>query len=79
MGKKFIDKNYLVVVKENDHDSINTVNEEKNKEKNENEKKNEENKEENEKGIKLDLKKTKKYKLKKFCWFYHIFVINIKW
>ena len=32
-----------------------------------NEKINEENKEENEKGIKLELKKTKKYKDKKFC------------
>ena len=80
MGKKFIDKNYLVIVKEKDNDSIN---EDKNKKINVNEKNNEENKEENkeenEKGIKLELKKTKKYKHKKFCWFYHIFIINIKW
>ena len=74
MGKKYIDKNYLVIVKDKDNDSING---DKNKEKNMNEKMNEENKEENEKGIKLELKKTKKYKDKKFCWFYHIFIINI--
>ena len=70
LGRKYIDPGYTGLDKDDNNDNIEIKNNKaKDKDDKENEKKsNDENKdEENNRGVKLDAKKSKKQKSKKFC------------